>query len=354
MDLKSDVAEITVLSSGSYGESILIHLGNNEWIIVDSCVNPRFPNEPLPLKYLESINVDPLNIKIIICTHWHDDHIRGLATVFEACKNAEFCIARAHDKDKFRWFISSDNSKPLNSSTKEFVKCLLLLKSRKIPYREAVENRIIFNNSLVQVLTLSPSDFTNQKFDLEIGSLITDYGKSNKRIPYSSPNNRSVVLYLKLGYHRVILGADLENVECEDEGWQRIIKAKVFDAIKVSLFKIPHHGSENGYCSELWDSILDNNPVSKITPWNLGGSTLPTDEMIDLYKQKTNKLYLIKSPTSNKQKSRDRQIEKLIKEMLPALKEIKFSAGIIRSRIDMTTEKAEWVTETLSGSTLVS
>ena len=45
-------AEITLLGAGAYGESIVFHSGDNNWIIIDSCVNPDHPNAPLPLEYL--------------------------------------------------------------------------------------------------------------------------------------------------------------------------------------------------------------------------------------------------------------------------------------------------------------
>ena len=66
-----------------------------------------------------------------------------------------------------------------------------------------------------------------------------------------------------------ILGADLEVVlDNADEGWINILeKNQVIDK-GASLFKIPHHGSKNGYHERIWNEILLSNPVSKLTPWN--------------------------------------------------------------------------------------
>ena len=83
-----------------YGEGILIHLGSKEWIVVDSCINPETGNS-VALEYFETINVDPNSVKLIVATHWHDDHIRGLCDVVRNCKKAEFVISEALIEDEF-------------------------------------------------------------------------------------------------------------------------------------------------------------------------------------------------------------------------------------------------------------
>jgi hypothetical protein len=45
--------EITLLGPG-YGESIIIHIGNNQWVIIDSCIDSA-DNSCAPLSYLQSI-----------------------------------------------------------------------------------------------------------------------------------------------------------------------------------------------------------------------------------------------------------------------------------------------------------
>ena len=48
--------ELTLFGNG-YGECVLLHMCDNDWIIVDSCVNPR-TNRTAPIEYLESAGVD--------------------------------------------------------------------------------------------------------------------------------------------------------------------------------------------------------------------------------------------------------------------------------------------------------
>lgn len=346
------IAEITLIGTGGYGECVVVNLGNDNWIIIDSCINPE-TKSPLSIEYLESIKVNLSNVKLIICTHWHDDHILGISSALEKCPNAKFSTSRAHEKEKFKNFLSFDSQKDiignLNSSTREFLKCLKIINQRTLPIVGAISDRTLFSvvigEHTNQIISLSPSDFTIENSDHEIGQLISDFNSTNKKVIVKSPNTKSVALFVKIGTHRAILGADLEVSHNRLEGWFNIIdNAQTIDS-RASLFKIPHHGSENGYHPSIWDVLLDDNPVAKITPYNKN-SKLPQVEMVQIYSEHTDKLF-ITSPVIGvgKPKSRDRQIEKFIKKMEFKLQEIKFSKGIIRSQIDFTNLLATWNTD---------
>lgn len=54
---ESDEIEVSLFGPG-YGECVLLHVGFNNWFIVDSCVDP-LTKDPIPLAYLDAINVNP-------------------------------------------------------------------------------------------------------------------------------------------------------------------------------------------------------------------------------------------------------------------------------------------------------
>lgn len=343
----SNEAEITLLGANKYGESIVCHIGNGEWVIIDSCVNPNASDKPLTLDYLNAIGVSPEQIKLVICTHWHDDHIKGLSKILDVAVNAEFCISRANDKPKFLTFVGLNARKPINYSTKEFSRCLELLIERGQPYKEAIEDRPLLVREMCSIICLSPSDFTVQNFDMELAGLMKEYGAPTMRIPSSSPNSRSIVVFIKLGNHRAILGADLEVGNNSNGGWIKILSNGNTIDKKSSLFKISHHGSSNAYHSDIWTNLLIDNPIAKLTPWSLGGNILPEETMIDIYKGHTKNLFITELPISRKQKARDPQIEKVIKEFRPGLQEIKYKLGIIRSRIFFDNDDSLWNVENI-------
>lgn len=348
---KKNIAEISLIGTGGgYGESVVVHLGDNNWIVIDSCVDPN-SKKCLPLEYLQRIGVNvPNDVKMIICTHWHDDHLLGISDLLYEAKNAEFCMARANDRVKFLRLVSIDFQKikkeASNSSTREFNRCLEIIEQRKTLIKIAEENKTLMsinvgNGMKSQVLSLSPSDYTIFEFDKEISTLIEGYNPINKKIISKSPNSRSVVIYLKIGKHRALLGADLEIGNDNREGWLNILEKSTVIDEKSSLFKIPHHGSQNGYHNQIWVQLLSENPVSKLTPWNKNRK-LPEAEILKILCSHSSKVYMTSPIHNNKPKKRSKEIEKVINRLKSKVQEIKFNQGIIRSRIDISNEDNDW------------
>src|SRR5829696_3595895 len=87
-----DEVEFSVFGRG-FGESLCIHQGGGEWIVVDSCLNPN-TGTAAALTYLTSIGVRvEQDVRLVVATHWDDDHVRGLADVVEACADAYFACS---------------------------------------------------------------------------------------------------------------------------------------------------------------------------------------------------------------------------------------------------------------------
>lgn len=351
----STIGEITIIGTGGgYGESIVIHLGNNDWAVVDSCVDP-YTKECLPLTYLRSIGVDVRNdVKIIICTHWHDDHLQGISKLYEEASEAFFCWTEASDKKKFLQLVGLDYQKihreASNSSTVEFGNCLNILTKRN-KKRFAQENTVLHSTKVndkirSEIISLSPSSQTIVKFQEEISTLIENYGAANKKIIKASPNAKSIALLIKLGSHRAILGADLEVGSEKLEGWINVLDNHTVIDKRSTLFKVAHHGSENGYSKRVWDELLENNPVAGLTPWNRNGK-LPELEMLERYCNHSDYVYMTSLVYNEKPKKRDKSIEKLLKTLKCNISEVKYKQGLIRCRVNLESEVGSWCVEVI-------
>lgn len=67
-------------------------------MIVDSCVQS---NRQPALDYLHAMDVDPaVAVKLVVATHWHDDHVRGIADVLATCRTAAFACSAALSPDE--------------------------------------------------------------------------------------------------------------------------------------------------------------------------------------------------------------------------------------------------------------
>lgn len=351
--VNNDIIETVLIGTGGgYGESIVIHLGNNDWIVIDSCVNPKTMT-PLPLDYLKEKGVDfRSDVKLIICTHWHDDHILGLSTLLKECENAIFSFAHATDRVKFLKLVKLDFNKIKDeatiSSTIEISNCLEIVSKRDQIVKRASEDRILLKKEIkglsYEVISLSPSDFVLQQFDEEISTLITEYGDTNKKIINNRPNDKSVAILVKINDHRILLGSDLEVAEDRRKGWHCIVdKSQAIDS-KSMIFKIPHHGSATGYNKDVWNRLVDDNAIAKLSSWNRGAK-LPNLEMLETFLDHTESLFITSLPISNsKPKKRDKDLSKTINKFNSSLREVKYVKGIVRCYCGI--EEKDWKIET--------
>jgi hypothetical protein len=238
-----------------------------------------------------------------------------------------------------------------NSSTLEFGRCVDILNERGQYLKRATPDRplqLVHINPTTksEVFSLSPSDFTLHKFDQELSTLMDEYQSAAKKIPAGTPNSKSVALFLRLGDHRAILGADLETTANRNEGWYSILDNSLVLDRKSTLFKIPHHGSENGFCDELWVSQLDKKTISKLTPYNKN-QKLPETAMLHKYSTLSKELYMTTLIYSDKPKKRNKEIEKILKRLKYNVREVKFEEGAVRCRIDLLDPTATWVVDPL-------
>ncbi|MXX05929.1 MAG: MBL fold metallo-hydrolase [Gammaproteobacteria bacterium] len=264
--------ELALIGPG-YGESIVLHLGAGQWIIVDSCTD--VDGQPRALSFLRDMGVDPGRaVALILATHWHDDHIQGIARIVEECPSAQFCCAAALCRKEFVALVGALQGKHLSapgSGLRELYGVFSLLTEKGQTPTHALANRVVFRHESCAVSALSPSDEVYQRFLVNIGEVIPGLGERKARIPSLSPNEASVALWIDAGEFSLLLGADLER-----RGWKSILKDEARPAGKASVFKIPHHGSRNAHEPGVWNQLLEERPMAVLAPWRLGGSSLPT------------------------------------------------------------------------------
>ena len=95
-----DEIEFSLFGPG-IGECATVHIGDGKWIIVDSCANPQ-TKEPAVLEYFELLRVEPEQaIKLVVATHWHEDHVAGIAKILRRATNANFVCSDALRCDEF-------------------------------------------------------------------------------------------------------------------------------------------------------------------------------------------------------------------------------------------------------------
>jgi hypothetical protein len=333
--------EVNVFGPG-FGESILVHIGQDRWVIVDSCRDSA-TRRPAPLLYLDRIGVDASNSVIrVIASHWHDDHVRGLTEIVRTCQKAQFCSSAALTREEFLEIVetyATANQGAAKSGTSEMHDIMRLLQARAggggPNPKSLLEDSLIFRgsgNDLVpcEIRTLSPSSAEFAVFLQEMTGLMPSVLQPKRRLSPVYPNNASVVTYFEFDGFSVLLGADLEEHGHHDRGWSAILASQTRPTVLSSLFKVPHHGSSNGHSQPVWDDLLAT-PISVITPWTRG-SGLPQVGDISRVRGKSSGLFITSSILAPSARKRTPIVERQIREMGIRLRTTEPRTGHVRLR----------------------
>ncbi|WP_409566839.1 MBL fold metallo-hydrolase [Methylobacterium sp. E-046] len=351
--------EISVIGPG-YGESILIHIGSGRWIVIDSCINSHDKSPAAP-SYLTTLGLDPAEcVHLIVTTHWHDDHIRGLSALVRACKSAKFCLAAALTTQEFLETLASyDEAHGLvsGSGASEIMSTLQIVRDEgRRAARVVADTRLyqcpgtdLAHGQSCEIWGLSPSA---KQFDLSlraIGNLMPQPTEAKRRAPEQGRNDLSIAAWISIGDLAILLGADLEERNDPELGWTAIISSSSRPPGKASFFKIPHHGSFNGHCGAVWDDLLVSRPTTVLTPWNRGRG-LPLQSDIERIRSHSDAAFATTTFKANPVRRRVPAVEKQLREVGVKIKSDVLRTGHVRLRNGGTKNANTWCVEMLEGS----
>jgi beta-lactamase superfamily II metal-dependent hydrolase len=341
---KSDELEVSIFGPGK-GEAIAVHLGGGDWITVDSCRSQSKGTHSI-LDYFEAIGVNiEQQLKVVVGTHAHDDHIAGLGQLYESAKNAIFVCSAAAASEEFLVTAEADKSVAagLRSSVRrEYLRILDEVERRGrersgfAPLKRAVESLPLWTRSstpgraAAEIVALSPSHVavTRAQRDLATSALAAPNG--TKRFANRDPNEFAVALWVSVGSQRILLGADLLSgpAGC---GWQAVL-ANVSVSGKAGIFKVPHHGSITSHHDGVWAEMLEVNPVALIAPFRGGRKHLPSPADLARICALTNSGYVTASPERIAQRESTRRISASLGGVASNVRDPWGTPGHVRAR----------------------
>lgn len=334
--------ELEISIFGSHiGECIVVHLPGGKWLVVDSCQNSN-TKKPVALEYFDSLGVDvKRDVALIVITHWHDDHIRGMGDLVEACDTARICFPSAMMKEEFLTLLSlhSGDSSLVDrqtSGTSEMAKSVKVLQHRNALVGTTIipvgADRILLEENNCLIRSLSPSDKAFHNALASFTALLPETGTERKTLPRPTKNDNSIVLWLSCSGRIVLLGADLEETDDVETGWKAIVGSSVRPAGKASFFKIPHHGSITGHSDDVWEHMVKNHAVCLMTEHSRGGYSLPKDKDVERIKEKTTTLFCTSLPKHRIVK-RENAVERTLRGMTTKRKSLGGSIGQVQIRV---------------------
>ncbi len=289
---------------------------------MDSCVDEA--GHPAALSYLREIGVDAeRSVRMIVVTHWHDDHIRGIFEVVRCCPSASFVCPGAFRYEEFLTLVAAyaAGAMMLQTGTQEIGKTLGLVRERGTEALLASENRLLLRRRRCQLWALSPSDES-------IRAALTYLARQMPRPMESKrpcrPRRRTTCRLRCWSSSTVPLS--FSALTCYDSfsdrkrGWLRIVDLQTeYDHPIADVLKVPHHGSSGADAKETWDRLLRARPIVALTPFQQGGVSLPKATDIDRICGKTTEAYITSLPRRGRPPKRGSAVDKTI-------------AGVLRNR----------------------
>lgn len=327
----ADEAEVVVFGPG-YGESVAVHLGAQRWMIVDSCIDP-FAKRPAALAYLTAIGVDPSCVVAVVASHWHDDHVRGIAEVAKTCATAPCILSTAFNSNEAMAFLaaySGEANGNLSRGTRELVAVIESRESVQFSHQQCIVLEDHFGGRRIRVTAFSP-------VHAAIGVMVAAFGAKAAALEgtgidnavSTSANEESVALHIDFGDDAVLLGSDLENHPTL--GWAAVVSDKwCLSQRRGSLYKVAHHGSKSGHEQGVWQSLLAPKSDAVLTPFTLGRHKIPDAQEIATVKGNAGRAF-ISSSAASKPRMETSQVKRL-GDIVSGLKPVNNGFGAIRSR----------------------
>ncbi len=361
-----DELEVSVFGPG-YGESVLIHAGQGVWLAIDSCIDPK-TKRSVPLVYLETLGIDPATaIDMVVASHWHADHVAGLHELLTAATGANFSCSSAMTSKEFLSLgklYSGDKSR-IPFGPEELYHCLETCKERmektgEANHRWASADKVLWKllsnstppSTLATLTALSPSDpMISRSIEFMVSTLAgLKMGIPEARITPNSPNDVAVALLLEINGRQILLGSDLEEEGNPLYGWSAVMSGLTAPTTKSGTFKVAHHGSITGHHDDVWNKILDPEPLALLTPFRHGKHKIPTPEDRSRILTKTSRAYISSHPEQVlKPPKKNNKVDAFVSKAMKNRRLAAGPVGQIRWRASISNPSDEGVVDLLDG-----
>ena len=276
-----DEFELSVFGAG-VGEALVLHLGEGRWGVVDSLRETG--GQAVALRYLDEIGIPRDSISFVLATHWHDDHIDGLADVLEASPTAMFGCSAAYTGREFAAVTLEYPDALKSSGVREIRRCFQLVEAAGGQGGRANPKRILEHQNVwwdphenVVVHALAPTSGALTRAEQDIVATLLPLAQKRRAVGRIKPNQASIVLTVRDSADSALLGGDLEERGSAGTGWSTVVSRFPSKHPRSSAFKVPHHGSDGAHFEGQWTTLLtrDPGPIAVVTAFT--SSALPRD-----------------------------------------------------------------------------
>ncbi len=269
--------EIHVLGAGK-GESIILGWPDNRWGVVD-CYAPSVGDHTTnpTFRFLKDRGVTDL--EFVCLTHPHDDHFRGMShllTHFKVHHFWRFPTLGVRELRQLAKYMHMESRRSGDTTgvenAGEFVSIMQrvneLLAHHQINVAMVSGHQQLYpipfdTTAPFQVWSFAPHGNQLTDYERSLSNSFTADDKFKSNPPHVSHNDVSVGLLIKFGGTQIVLGGDVERA-----AWNDICPQHQRQYFSADAVKVPHHGSDTGYITDLWPRFSGKKkPIALIAPY---------------------------------------------------------------------------------------
>ncbi len=342
---RSDELELSLFGPG-IGECVVVHLGAGRWMVVDSCLDEQA--QPVALAYLDALGVDVASqVELIVVSHWHDDHIRGIARLVRTASSARFACSAALRCEEFMALVVAARHAMLieqSSGTSELAEVFDILEHRNGsgrtngPDHWALEGTRLYTRAsppAVDVHVLSPSSQTVTDAKQQLTKLMPKSGVPTRRIPSIEPNETSVVILVQTAGVHLLLGGDLERGADQRRGWKGVLWSPLRPQLRSTTYKVAHHGSDDADIDGIWTDLLVDRPNALLTPYLRGARPRPSEDDVARILRRTLEACCTVRSSGRPDPRRPAAVERVLRQTMRTRRPMPRTPGHVRFRASM-------------------
>lgn len=328
----ADEFEVTLFGPG-FGEAIAIHIGEHNWMLVDSCIDPN-SSEPASATYLSQLGVAPHQVHTIVASHWHDDHVRGISQLAARYTDAEFMVSSVFNDKEAAYFLSAYSGNAAPGQARGATELFEVMKRKSEVFFVHQRSNVLELNlpgRQIRVTALSPVQAAISQSIAHMASFLPrrEGGTPINHAPELKPNIEAIAIHIDVGDDAILLGSDLEDHATL--GWSAVVADHWCSSRRpATAYKVAHHGSYTGDAPAIWATLLRPHPVACLTPFNLGKHKLPTD--IDKIRIRGNTQHRYISSGATRKPELDSAQEKRLADICKNLSRVNPGFGAVRLR----------------------
>jgi hypothetical protein len=305
------------------------------------------------------MGLDPRDcVRLIVATHWHADHVKRLSELLAQCSRAQFACSAALRADEFKHIVARFSRaetgaarSPLGEVLRAFEQLATKKRNQDPSYKAPIFasahhllDSFTAHGRPITVMALSPSA---QDVLSALEAFAGYFVPLNQPATGLSPiaqNHASVVVSVQIGQEvLLLLGGDLEKTSSHLTGWNAVVASTLRPQQLSVFFKVPHHGSANAQCDDVWQRMLVHSVHAAVTQF--AGSGLPTREQQQWLCGKSSFVFATGLP-ANSNVRRRREVEKTIKESTRKFASRRLPRRPAVVRLRKTNQDATWRVET--------